>query len=295
MEVLLPITTTVKGNREQDGSRTTRQEQDVSEEPADLEPVTPAKGLPRTSGGVQSVERSVALLETLADLGGRAGLTEIAARTRLPLPTIHRLLRTLTDLGLVRRTDGRQYALGPRLVPLGEGASAQLGGFALPFLDRLVKEIGETANLAMYERDGAVYLAQAQSSHSMRMFTQVGNHVDAHCTGVGKALLAYMAEDVVDGIIGRAGMTRLTDTTITEPAELHAELARIRERGYAVDDGEREIGVRCLAVRVPVQGASLALSVSGPAVRVTPDRDREIAPVLLAVARELGAELFGRS
>lgn len=270
----------------------------MTEDPIDLTAPVAAGAAPgprRAGGGVQSVERSAALLEALSDLGGRAGLTEIATHTELPLPTIHRLLRTLTDLGLVRRADNRQYALGPRLVPLGEGASSQLGGFARPFLDRLVREIGETANLAMFERDGAVYLAQVQSPHSMRMFTEVGRHVDAHCTGVGKALLADMPTDAVDQIVGRAGMARLTDTTITDPTALHAELARIRDRGYAVDDGEREIGVRCLAARVPVAGTWLALSVSGPAVRVTPERDAEIAPILLATARELGAELFGRS
>ena len=140
------------------------------------------------SGGVQSVERVFDLMEAIADAGGEISLSDLAAASSLPLPTIHRLLRTLVSLGYARQLPSRRYALGPRLIRLGERAGKQLGTLAGPVLEHLVRELGETSNLAMLDGDGAVYVAQRPSPHAMRMFTEVGRRVNLHNTGVGKAL-----------------------------------------------------------------------------------------------------------
>lgn len=246
------------------------------------------------SGGVQSVERSALLLDVLVRAGGQATLTDIAAAAELPMTTIHRLLRTLVELGLVRQTASRQYALGPGLIPLGELASRMLGAWAHPYLTQVVREVGETANLAMFERDGVVYLAQVPSPHAMRMFTEVGRHVDAHCTGMGKVLLAELDDADVIAVARRAGLTRQTDRTLTTEADLLGALKQIRVQGYAVDDGEQEVGVRCLAVAVPGSGRRFAVSVSGPAARVTAERDAAIVPALHRAAQVLARELQNR-
>ncbi len=248
-------------------------------------------GRSQGAGGVQSLERALGLLERMADAGGEVGLSELAASSGLPLPTIHRLVRTLVSCGYVRQQPNRRYALGPRLIRLGESASRLLGGWARPYLAELVEATGETADMALLDGDEVVYVAQVPSRHSMRMFTEVGRRLPPHSTGVGKALLADVPADRVRALLARTGMPAATEHTLTEPDAFVAELARIRERGYAVDDGEQEVGVRCLAVTVPGSPTAAAISVSGPAGRVTAAAQERIVPVLREVARRLSAAL----
>lgn len=242
------------------------------------------------SGGVQSVERVFELLETIADAGGEISLSDLAAASKLPLPTIHRLLRTLVSLGYARQLPSRRYALGPRLIRLGEQAGKQLGTLAGPVLEHLVRELGETSNLAMLDGDGAVYVAQRPSPHAMRMFTEVGRRVQLHNTGVGKALLSTMTDAEVTRLVERAGMPPRTPKSLATLPELLVDLATIREQGYAVDDEEQELGVRCYAVPVPGAGTRVALSVSGPLARVDLRFAARALPVLRAGAERLGAE-----
>lgn len=246
---------------------------------------------PGTNGGVQSLQRAFDLLEGLADAGGEASLSELATTSGLPMPTIHRLIRTLVTLGYVRQHPNRRYALGSRLIRLGENAGRQFGTWARPLLAELVDEVGETANLAVLEHDEVVYVAQAPSRHSMRMFTEVGRRVPVHCTGVGKALLAQLPAARVQAILARAGMTAQTPHTIIDPERLERELDRIRHQGFAVDDAEQELGVRCVAVTVPGGPSMTALSVSGPETRVTWAAVERIAPLLQAAAQALAGHL----
>lgn len=244
------------------------------------------------TGGVQSLERAFDLLERMADAGGEVGLSELSASSGLPLPTIHRLMRTLVACGYVRQQPNRRYALGPRLIRLGESASRLLGTWARPHLARLVEETGETANMALLDGDEIVYVAQVPSKHSMRMFTEVGRRVLPHSTGVGKALLASFPADEVRALLGRTGMPAATDKTITTPDGFIAALEDVRRQGYAIDDNEQEIGVRCLAVPVPDSPTAAAISISGPAGRVTEAATDRIVPLLQQVAAELSEALL---
>ncbi|WP_232827259.1 IclR family transcriptional regulator [Jiangella endophytica] len=247
------------------------------------------------SGGVQSVERAFGLLETMADHGGSMGLSQLATASHLPLPTIHRIVRTLVDLGYLRQEPSRRYALGPRLIRLGESSSTMLSTWARPQLTHLVDELGESANLAMLDGDQIVYVAQVPSRHSMRMFTEVGRRVWAHCTAVGKAVLATLPETTVRDMLQRTGMPMQTEHTITDPAEFGRELTLTADRGYAIDEGEQEIGVRCVAVAVPDAPSRLGLSISGPSSRVTDDLVARAVPLLTRAARDLSEELSGQT
>jgi len=242
-------------------------------------------------GGVQSLERAFDLLERMADAGGEVGLSELSLSSGLPLPTIHRLMRTLVACGYVRQQPNRRYALGPRLIRLGESASRLLGTWARPHLARLVEETGETANMALLDGDDVVYVAQVPSKHSMRMFTEVGRRVLPHSTGVGKALLATTPDDEVRALLARTGMPAATEKTITSPEAFLAALKEVRHLGYAIDDNEQEMGVRCLAVSVPGSPTAAAISISGPAGRVTEAATEQIVPVLQQVAAELSQTL----
>ncbi|MDH6237696.1 IclR family transcriptional regulator [Cryobacterium sp. CG_9.6] len=246
---------------------------------------------PAASGGVQSVERVFELLEILAATGGDVMLSELATSTSLPLPTVHRLLRTLVAKGYVRQLANRRYVLGPGLIRLGEGASQQLGVLVRPRLKSLVDQLGETANMAVRESDMVLYIAQVPSQHSMRMFTEVGRRAHLHDTGVGKAILAQMKDDVVRALVARTGLPMATASSISSVEDLLADLALIRERGYAIDDGEQETGVRCFAIGVPNSPTLTAISVSGPLSRVDDSFAERAVPLLRAAAEALSADL----
>ena len=271
-------------------------------------------------GGVQSVARAFGLLEVLAAAAtdGRAGgsgngpaagldtgsgsgsglprsgsaalpLAELAARANLALPTAHRLLRTMIELGYVRQLANRDYALGSGLIGLGERATPRLAELARPALGRLEAIAEETANLAILEGDLVAYVAQVPSRHRMRMFTEVGRRVLPHASGVGKAMLATLSEQRVRDIVGRTGLPEYTPTTLTDVSSLLADLREGRRRGFAIDDGEQEVGVRCIAVAIPGASPPAAVSISGPSARMTDAIVRSAVEELRRAAQELAA------
>lgn len=240
---------------------------------------------------MQAVDRALTLLELLAQSGGRLALTELAARSGLSLATVHRLLSTLAARGYVRQDADRRYALGTAMLPLGDAAVRLLGSWAVPYLQQLAAQVGETANLAVLEDDHVVYVAQAPGRHRMRMFTEPGRRVLPHSTAVGKVLLAWQEQDHVRRVVARLGLPARTPRTVVSLPAFFAELATVRERGYAVDDEEEEVGVRCLAVPVGAgPSAVAAISVSAPASRLERD-DPEVVAALQRVAGELAAGL----
>jgi len=244
------------------------------------------------AGGVQSVHRTLDVLEALAGHGGRLPVAEIAAVTGLPVPTAHRLLRTLVDRGYLRQLPDRSYALGFRLVPLGAAANVLVGSDVDGVLRELVGELGETANVAVLSGHQAEYVAQAPSRYTMRMFTEIGRRVDLHSTGVGKALLARLDTAAVSDVVRRQGLPRHTEHTIVTEIALRAELDRIRGEGYAIDDEEQEIGVRCVAVAVEADALTgMAVSVSGPTARMTDAVVARAVPLLRVAAATLAEEI----
>ncbi|OZF47381.1 IclR family transcriptional regulator [Rhodococcus sp. 14-2470-1a] len=245
-------------------------------------------------GGVQSVERAFELLDIMAASGGSIGISELAEAAGLPMPTVHRLIGTLVTLGYVRRLATRRYALGTKLIGLGDSATKLIGGWAKPYLSELVRQTHETSNMAFLEDDMAVYVAQVPSEHAMRMFNEVGQRVLPHSTGVGKALLSQLPDDEVRALVSRTGMAPRTVNTLNSLDALLADLAVVRSRGYAIDDGEQEVGVRCFAV--PVIGAPTltAMSIAGPTARVTLESAEQFVPLLVSAAERLSKDLQPR-
>src|SRR6266446_9638863 len=179
-------------------------------------------------GAVQSVERALDLLECLARSSSSwVGISELSNATGQPVATVHRLLMTLVARQyVVRDSRTRRYALGPAFRRLA-GAGLQTPDWptiATPQLREVVEIRGETANLAVMEGNQAVYMAQAQTTRMVRMFTELGNRVPLHCTGCGKVLLAYQSANVANTIINQAGLRNYTDRTITDPDQLRQEL-----------------------------------------------------------------------
>lgn len=246
----------------------------------------------RSRGGVQSLDRAFAILEAMADAGGVIGLSQLATDSGLPLATIHRLVRTLVDLGYVRQEPSRQYSLGPRLMRLADSSTKRLGTLAHPYMSNVVDALGESVNLAVLDGEEIVYVAQVQPSQNfMRMFTEVGRRAKPHTTAVGKAMLAVEPDQDVLDLLKRTGMARRTEHTITDPDDFLADLQRIRDRGFAIDDGEQELGVRCVAVAVPGAPRAMALSMSGPLTRMSDDVVAMAAPILHEAAAQISVEL----
>ena len=234
---------------------------------------------------VQSVDRALDLLEALGEAERSLSLAEVAGRTGLTSPTAHRLLRTMQARGYVGQNAVREYSPGPALIALGRKATPPLAALAQPLLVELEEISQETANLAVLDQDLIAYIAQVPSRHRMRMFTEVGRQVLPHASGVGKAILSTLPEARVRAIIQRTGLPGYTPSTLTDEAAFFAELRESRRRGFAIDDGEQEVGVRCIAVALP--GLAAAVSISGPAARVTEAESARYVEALQAAAMRL--------
>lgn len=250
------------------------------------------------TGGVQSVERALEILEFLSRSGGDLGVSEIGEATDLAVGTVHRLLATLTDRGYVRRDERtRRYDLGHKALMMAIAARERIGPLALPFLEELMQVSQETANLAMLEGNSTVYIEQASPpTRILRIFTEPGNRIPLHSCGTGKILLAYQSPRLIDFVIDRTGLPQQTVSTITDPSQLKTELEKVREDGYAVDFEEQEEGVRCLAAPVfgPDGEVFAAMSISGPASRLKKGRLDELVPDIKRISAAF-SEAFGSS
>jgi IclR family acetate operon transcriptional repressor len=247
----------------------------------------------RAPGSVQSVDRALDLLAVLARSDVPMGVGEVADATGLPQGTAHRLLRSLQVRGYVRHDSSRKYSVGTAALRLGEAAQRSLARSARPYLAELVAFSGETANLAVLEGDDVVYVAQVPSPHTLRMFAEVGRHVPPHSTAVGKVLLAAMPADRAFAVLRRAGLPRHTERTITDLDEFAEEMGLTRGRGWAVDEGEQELGVRCVAVPVGAAEVYAAISLSGPSERFAGGSSPGVVDRLRQVASRFAADLMG--
>ncbi len=230
----------------------------------------------RPAGSVQSVERTFDLFEALVEAGTAVTLSELSARAELPLGTTHRLLATLTARGYARQDpESRAYAVGYKIMDWATriGAS-QLLEVARPPMRQLMDETGETVNLVILDRTQIVYADQVAPERLVRMFTEVGNRAPVHSSGAGKVLLAFRPPAEARALMSELDLKGYTPKTITTLSRLEAALAEVRAQGFAVDDGEFEEGVRCLAAPIlNGDGVSVAaVSISGPASRVSPDK-----------------------
>ena len=241
---------------------------------------------------VQVVDRACDILECLADNGPELGVSEITASLGLHKSTVHRLLSTLENRAYVSQRSGdRRYRLGPKLFELGLKVSDthHLVEHAGPHLERLVVATGETAHLGVL-RDGQVLsICAVESPKTLRTPSTVGARSPAHSSSLGKSLLAHLAEEELARIVQGRGLPRQTERTIQDPEELRRELAKVRRRGYAVDNEEREDGLKCIGA--PVRDGSgevmAAVSLAGPANRLGP----AAMPVLVQCVKEAAAAL----
>ena len=237
---------------------------------------------------VRAVERAARILASLDDEHPERTLAEIARVTELPKSTAFRLLVTLEGCGFVEQTaDGDRYRLGLRLASLGLMALGRLSirGEALPLMTRLVERFQETCSLGIFDQGTVLDIEVVRGDQVLTVNSRVGGRFPLHSTASGKALLAFLPRAVVESVLA-GPLEACTENTITSPAQLRKELELIRERGYAVDDGEYGLGVRAVAAPISdIDGNVIAeISMPGPSARLTPDRVPGIAQALIEVA-----------
>ncbi len=260
-----------------------------------------AKGSARKTaaqgGQVQSLGRALSILERLADADGMT-LTDLAQSVGLAPSTTHRLLTTLQQrrfadfdeeygvwvIGVGAFNVGNAFLRNRRIVTLGR-----------PVMRRLMEDVGETVNLAVEDQSELVYVTQFESHAPMRAFFRPGRRAPMHASAVGKAMLAEMDDAKVTDYLHRKGMPRFTDKTIVDPAALRAELQQVRERGWAVDDEEHTVGMRCVASTIHNEHGEViaGVSVSGPSVRVTETRLGELGARVVQAANEITEQIGG--
>lgn len=249
---------------------------------------------------VQSLVRALALLNRIsegADEG--ATLTELAQQVGLAPSTAHRLLTTLEQERYVRFDhDGRLWSVGVQAFVAGctFTKTRSLAVIARPHMRHLMEDSAETVNLAVEDDGMAVYLAQVECRQMMRAFARPGSRVPLHCSAVGKAILSGVSDKRLTKILQQHGMPRLTVKTIIAPALLRADLQTARGAGYAIDDEEHAVGLRCIAapIRDETGDVIAAVSASGPLARIDDDRVETLGALVRRAAAAISADMGGR-
>ncbi len=267
--------------------------------------ITRTRGRPRslatdTSGAtVQALDRGLQLLMIVAK-ENKTTLTELALRVGMPASTAHRLLVTLQKRGFVDFDKSTQeWMIGIEAFRIGSAfvQRTSLVEAGRDVMRRLMEETGETANLGIADDGDVVFISQIETPNPIRAFFSVGTRGPMHCSGIGKALLAEMAQDKVEQVLQRKGLEEFTSKTLTSPDALFADLEATRRRGWSHDDEERHYGMRCIAAPIHnFHGEAIAgISISGPAARLPDDVISELGPKVKRAATEVTRLLGGRT
>ncbi len=245
--------------------------------------------------GDGTVGKALEVLDQVAAFGRPVRFSELLDGSPFPKATLYRLIQTLTSQGMLAHEPERgTYALGVRLVRLAHTAWRQssIAPVARPIVDALARDVGETVHLAQLDHGQVLYVDKRNAREPIEMFSQAGKVGPAYCTGVGKAMLAFLPGDELARILPQQSFHRFTEHTIASEAALRAELAAIRKRGHAFDREEHEPGIICVALPILSGGGRVlgALSVTSTTARSSlPALDR-LAPRIASAARAIAAE-----
>lgn len=241
---------------------------------------------------VNSVGRALYLLDLLADNGRELSLTELAKAAGWPKSTVHGLVATLRDYGYIDQSpETGRYRLGVRLFELGSAVAQgwDIREMALPAMRALNECVGEMVQLATEDKGEVLYIEKLDSTHMLRIVSQIGARLPMHCSGLGKVLLAHKRPSEVKWILSTKGMPSLTARTITDREVLEQELAKIRKQGYAIDDREIMEGLCCVAAPIYGRDGSVryAISVSGLSASMCGGHMKTIISELLGAAKSI--------
>jgi IclR family transcriptional regulator, acetate operon repressor len=253
-------------------------------------------GKTQVSRGVQSLNRAMSILNALANSDDGLTLTVLARQVALPPSSTHRLLTTLQQQRFVRfDSTSMSWHIGVQAFVVGNAfaQSCDVVALAKSYMRRLMEQTGETVNLYVLNGGGAICMAQVQSPQMIRAISRPGGGLGMHRSAAGKCMLANMAKQEVVDILAKHGLPRSTRNTIGSVKKLNLDLARTRSRGFAVDDEEFALGLRCVAAPIFDEDGRphAALSVAGPTARITRERVPSLGEIVAAAARSVTIEL----
>ncbi|MFA5577119.1 MAG: IclR family transcriptional regulator [Tissierellaceae bacterium] len=245
---------------------------------------------------VQSVDRTLSILEVLSDYKEGLGTTEIGEKVNLHKSTVHRLLATLIYKGyVVQDKTTNKYKMTLKLFELGNKAIADIDMLSTSkiYTKKLMESLNEVVHLVIRDNTDIVYIDKVEADNTIRMASNIGKRAPLYCTSVGKAMMAYMEEELVEEIWDKSDIVKLTTNTIVDFNIFRKELKEIGQKGYAEDDEENEIGVRCVGAPVfnyrgEIEGA---ISISGPTIRFTKDKVEEFGEEVKKYAKKISREL----
>ncbi|WP_281972961.1 IclR family transcriptional regulator [Ruegeria faecimaris] len=245
--------------------------------------------------GDGTIGKACDVLDQVAAFQRPVRFAELLESSRFPKATLYRFLQSLTNQGMLSYDPDRQtYAPGLRLVRLAHAAWTQssLAPIARPFLDTLSGETGETVHLAQLDSGQVLYVDKRNAAQPVEMYSQAGKVGPAYCTGVGKAMMAFLDEAELNKVISQQSFHRFTEKTLASEAALRSDLELIRSRGYALDDEEHETGIICVACPIRTPGGRMlgAISVTGSTERMNFDQLEAWIPRVRRVAEQIAAE-----
>jgi DNA-binding IclR family transcriptional regulator len=243
----------------------------------------------------QTVLKAFGILECLADAGRPLSASEAARLCGVSRPTAYRLLNTLVSRGYVIDSEDSSYRLGTKVLSLSKNyiESLDLPELAKPYLRELSQASDETTYLSILDDTEILYVGMVESTQSVRMYCAIGTRNPLYCSSMGKAILAFLPVEERNALLDRITLTPRTANTITDKAELRKELELIRSQGFAIDNVEIEEGVRCLGAPVfnYMGQVFAAVSISGPAYRLSVERLQELSKLVIRATTAISADL----
>lgn len=245
---------------------------------------------------IQSIERAADILELFLFSDSELSVKEISEKLVLSKSTIHGLLKTLEYRGYLQQNpENQKYRLGLKLFELGHHMSKQLdiAKIAHPIIKKLVEQLKETVHLVVRQQDELIYVEKEDGPHSLRIYSHVGKKAPIHCTGAGKAVLAYQDEEEIDRILLNVPLESFTPHTITDRDEIKNQLINVRKKGYSIDDEEIELGLKCVAAPIfDYRGNAIAsISCASPKIRLDDERLPKVIERVKGAALEISQKL----
>ncbi|MGI8960147.1 MAG: IclR family transcriptional regulator [Bryobacteraceae bacterium] len=245
---------------------------------------------------VPSIDRALAVLELLAQSRGGFSVSEISRKLTLPKSSVHLLIGTLERRGYLQKNAlSGKYCFGLKLVSLSRTAleNLDLREEAKPSLQALMRKTGLTVHMAVLERNEAVIVEKIECPGLLRLATWIGRRLDVNCTGVGKALIAFLADEEFDRQFKTKALARHNENTMVSTSKLKQELERVRRLGYSLDDEEDEIGFRCIGAPLfnYTKKAVAAISVAGTTAQIPDGEIAQLAGIVKHTAAAISSQL----
>lgn len=243
---------------------------------------------------VRTIEKGLNILELISKKGEGAGITEIAKALGLYKSVVHRIVTTLLNRGYLTKLNDK-YKLGNKILEIAGSLinKTDISTVAGQFIKDLVDKAKETVQIAVLDGNSVLYIAKEECDRSIRLVSKIGSRLLPYCTGLGKVLLAYLNEEKLNNLLNNIKLKKFTENTITNKTKLKKELTLIKKRGYAIDNGEFDINVRCVACPIFNYNGEViaAISIAGPYYRMNMKKRKEFIPIVKDSAMKISKSL----